>query len=81
MNATARSEGLFDSAVAASRLAPLIAPFTMTRLLVRANVAPRRMTAADLERALPTIEDGLGVYLQPEDVAAAMADLRALAAA
>ena len=70
---------LFQQAVRASRLAKLVAPFTMTRLLVRAGVQPARLTEQDLQRALPVIEEGLGVYLDPDDLQRAMNDLRELA--
>ena len=57
----------------------MLAPFTMTRLLVKAGKSPQRLTAADLADALPTIEDGLGVYLSADELDAAMRDLRAIA--
>ena len=71
---------LFQRAVEASRLTRLVAPFTMTRLLVRAGVTPARMTADDLRRALPVIEEGLRVYLDDAELESAVEDLRALAA-
>ncbi|HVM18014.1 MAG TPA: hypothetical protein VM290_10580 [Gaiellaceae bacterium] len=71
---------LFRRAVEASRLTKLVAPFTMTRLLVRAGVTPARLTREDLARALPVIEDGLRVYLDNGELAEALSDLRALAA-
>lgn len=71
---------LFDAVVAASRLNRVIAPFTITRLLVRANVRPDELTPADLERVLPRIEQGLRVYLDDHEVQRAIADIRALAA-
>ena len=46
---------LFDQVVQASGLVSLIAPFTISRLLVGADVSPRDMTADDLERALPEL--------------------------
>ena len=71
---------VFDEAVAASRLADVIAPFTMTRLLVRADVSPRTLTREELAAALPTIEEGLRVYLGEEALRAAVEDLRRVAA-
>lgn len=70
---------LFDEVIAASRLTPLIAPFTITRLLVRADVVPRELTRDDLARALPTLEEGLRVYLDEDELAEALTELRALA--
>ncbi len=77
MNAAA--EQLFEQAVQASRLARVVAPFTMIRLLVRANVPPRALTREGLARALPEIEQGLRVYLSDDDLEGAMRDLRRLA--
>ena len=51
MNASSR----FDAVVEASGLVALIAPFTVSRLLVAAGVSPLEMTPADLERALPEL--------------------------
>jgi hypothetical protein len=75
-----RGRDLFDAVVAASRLNALVAPYTITRLLVRSNASPDTVTPEELAGALPRIEEGLGVYLGEADVAAAMADIRRLAA-
>ena len=77
------SEGqpLFDEVVARSRLNPVVAPFTITRILVRADLRPERLTPAQLAEVLPRLEEGLAVYLRGEDLDGAVADLRALAAA
>lgn len=70
---------LFDELVARSRLTPAVAPFTLSRLLLRAWVLDRdAMTPADLLRALPHLEDGLGDYLDADALAAAMDDIRRL---
>jgi hypothetical protein len=74
-----RGEELFEKVVEVSRLQKLLAPFALTRLLVRANVIPRHMTTEELARALPVLEEGLRVYLTEAELAAAMDDLRALA--
>lgn len=73
MNASA---ALFDDVVRASGLVELIAPFTLSRLLVAADVAPQEMTRADLHRAMPHLERGLAVYLAGEDLERALANLR-----
>ena len=70
---------LLDEVIEASGLMSLIAPFTVSRLLISADVSPRDMTPGDLERALPDLERGLAVYLAPEQLEASMARLRALA--
>ena len=75
------SDTLFDAVVQASGLVELIAPFTISRLLVAADVSPQQMTRSDLERAMPQLQQGLAVYLGPDDLERAVADLRALAQA
>ena len=69
---------LFDQVVQATGLNALIAPFTVSRLLVRADIEPKEMTAEDLGRALPEIERGISVYLSREECEQAMVRLRAL---
>ncbi len=76
MNASAT---LFDEVVAASGLVELIAPFTVSRLLVAGGVSPRDMTVEDLRRALPNLEQGLAVYLGADELERAVAELRRLA--
>jgi len=76
MNAT---EVLFERVVAASRLSKTIAPFTITRLLVRAGAVPRHLTTEALRAALPELRHGLAVYLDEADVEAALADIETLA--
>ena len=75
-----RGRELFDAVVAASRLNALVAPFTITRLLVRSNASPDTLTREQLTQALPRIEEGLRVYLTESEVAAAIQDIRRLAA-
>lgn len=74
------STTFFDEAAAATGLSPLIAPFTLTRLLLRAGVSGE-LDPAGLARALDEIELGLRVYLGEDDVAAALERLRSLAGA
>lgn len=76
MNASA---SLFDEVVRASGLVELIAPFTLSRLLVAADVAPQEMTREDLARALPHLESGLAVYLTGDELDRAIANIRRLA--
>jgi len=74
------SASLFDEVVDASGLAAVIAPYAISRLLVRAGVtSPRALTPEDLAGALPEIEEGLSVYLQGEDLQRAVEALRRLA--
>lgn len=76
MNASA---GLFDEVVKAARLVDLIAPFTVSRLLVGAGVSPTELTREDLATALPHLEQGLAIYLAEDDLESAISDIRALA--
>ena len=70
---------LFEQVVARSRLNAVVAPFTITRLLVRADLRPESLTREELAGVLPRLEDGLAVYLRGEELEAARRDLRALA--
>jgi hypothetical protein len=69
---------LFDRVVAATGLNELVAPFTVSRLLVRAGVEPRELTGGDLQQALPELEQGIRVYLSRAECEQAMTRLRAL---
>ncbi len=69
----------FDRVVEASGLNEVVAPFTMSRLLIRADAQPDALRPADLARALPEIEQGIRVYLPDEEAEEAVGKLRALA--
>ena len=71
---------LLDRVVEASGLMELIAPFTIRRLLISAGVSPQDVTPADLAKAMPDLERGLGVYLDDDQLARALGNLRRLAA-
>jgi hypothetical protein len=71
---------LLDRVVEASGLMSLIAPFTIRRLLIKADVTPDELTPDDLERAMPQLEQGLSVYLDSEQLEEAVSRLRELAA-
>jgi hypothetical protein len=75
---SAVSPPLFDRVVQATGLNELVAPFTVSRLLLRAGVEPKQLTPDDLARALPELERGISVYLSTEDCEQAMERLRAL---
>lgn len=70
---------LFDQVVAASGLNEIVAPFTISRLLLRADAQPDQLRPEDLARALPELERGIRVYLTDEEAAEAVDKLRALA--
>ncbi len=71
----------FDRVVEASGLNEVVAPFTMSRLLIRADAQPDDLRPEDLVRALPEIERGIRVYLSEQEAAEAIGKLRALAGA
>lgn len=66
--------GLFDVVVRA--LEPSlrsVAPFVLTRLLLRAAIFDRdSLTASELNRALPILEAGLAEVLAPSELQAAL---------
>jgi hypothetical protein len=70
---------LLDRVVEESGLMSLIAPFTIRRLLIKADVRPDEITPDDLLRALPQLEQGLGVYLDGDQLREALSRLRNLA--
>jgi hypothetical protein len=70
---------LFDRVVEASGLMPVIAPYTISRLLVSARISPRDLTPGELRAVLPDLERGLAVYLDPEPLEQALVRLRGLA--
>ncbi len=71
---------LFDQVVTASGLNELVGPFTVSRLLLRADVQPDQLTADTLVRALPQLERGIRPYLTESEALEAMTRLRALCA-
>ena len=71
---------LYDQIVATSGLTPVIAPYTVRRLLLRANIVPpENVTLDEYRRLLPSLIAELRVYLGHEEHEAAAAALRALA--
>jgi hypothetical protein len=70
---------LFDRVVEATGLSSVVAPFTVSRLLLRADVQVETLTPQELSRALPEIERGLAVYLRDEELERAVEAVRALA--
>jgi hypothetical protein len=72
---------LIDEVLSASGLSALFGRSVLVRALVRAGVDPEQMTAWDLERALPSIEQALRIYLKPSELKARMAELGAMAQA
>ena len=76
---SAEAARLFDRIVVASGLTPLVAPYTIRRLLMREDVVPpEQVTREQLERALPNLISALRVYLGQEEHETAVRALRAL---
>ena len=73
------TRALFDRVVEASGLNDVIAPFTVSRLLISAGVVPDELTPEALATVLPYLEHGLAVYLRGEELEEAMRAIRALA--
>ena len=69
---------LFDRLVRESGLNEMVAPFTISRLLLRAEVQPDELTPETLERALPEVERGIRVYLSDDEAQQAFERMRAL---
>lgn len=70
---------LFDRIVAASGLTPVVAPYTIRRLLLRANIVPpEKITVVELRELLPGLLGELRVYLDREEHKAASTALQAL---
>jgi hypothetical protein len=60
---------LFEQMVAASGLSAVLAPGVLQRACERAGIAkPERLNRHELLRALPSIENALGMYLSPIEV-------------
>ncbi|MFO0619558.1 MAG: hypothetical protein U0414_43625 [Polyangiaceae bacterium] len=80
MSSSTPQSTLFQRVVEASGLAALFGASTIRRACSRAGVAsPEQMSIADLERALPTIEQALRIYLPPDEVEGRLRAVRALA--
>jgi len=70
---------LFESLVEHAGLPRVVARASLRRALRRADVEPGALDASDLARALPSLEETLRVYLEPDQVSSHMATIRALA--
>lgn len=74
------SSALFDQLVVASGISPLVAPFTVRRLLMRADVVPpEAVTPEQLAVALPNFREGLAVYLADAELQEALERIDRLA--
>lgn len=71
---------LYLQLVAVSGLSSLFADRTMARACSRAGVDSTKLTAAELSRALPAIEEALAVYLPADELQGSMERIRGLVA-
>jgi DNA-binding response OmpR family regulator len=69
---------LLDQVVAASGLSSVIGPSTIARACRRAGVEPRSMSPADLQRALPTIQETMRLFLSADEYARSVTALALL---
>jgi len=68
-------DSLFDQVVQRSGLSPVFAKGTIQRALARIGVDPVRMKRDDLERALPTLQTALAVFLPPQELKERITDI------
>jgi hypothetical protein len=79
MNAVALGENqLFDELVKASGLASVFASAVVARACTRAGLDPRTLKRGDLTRALPALEQALGIYLPQDEVKTRLSAIESL---
>lgn len=73
----AETKKLFDRVVEKSRLSPIFAKNSMTRVVKRCGFSPDTLTKEELAKCLPEIKSMLQLYLG-KDLDVAMANIAAL---
>lgn len=68
-------ESLFEQVVQRSGLSPVFARGTIQRAFARVGVDAARMKRDDLERALPTLQAALAVFLPPAELKERLTDI------
>ena len=68
-------DSLFDQVVQRSGLSPVFAKGTIQRAFARIGVDANKMKRDDLERALPTLQAALGVFLPPQELKERITDI------
>ncbi|HVK68471.1 MAG TPA: hypothetical protein VM694_28630 [Polyangium sp.] len=68
-------DSLFDQVVQRSGLSPVFAKGTIQRAFARIGVDAAKMKRDDLERALPTLQAALGVFLPPQELKERITDI------
>jgi hypothetical protein len=66
---------LFEQVVQKSGLSPVFARGTIQRAFARVGVDTARMKRDDLERALPSLQAALSVFLQPQELRERLIDI------
>ncbi|MBK9262864.1 MAG: hypothetical protein IPM54_24055 [Polyangiaceae bacterium] len=74
-----RVDSLFDQIVQRSGLSPVFAKGTIQRAFARIGVDPNKMKRDDVERALPSLQAALAVFLPPNELQKRMQDIGRLA--
>ena len=69
---------MFDRLVAQCGLSALFARRSMERACVRAGIEPTALTAGNLPRVLPHVEEILNIYLAEDETKERIATLRKL---
>ncbi|UQA62102.1 hypothetical protein [Polyangium aurulentum] len=59
---------MFEQVVQKSGLSPVFARGTIQRAFARVGVDAAKMRRDDLERALPSLQAALGVFLPPQEL-------------
>jgi len=68
-------DSLFEQVVQRSGLSPVFARGTIQRAFARVGVDSARMKREDLERALPSLQAALGVFLTPTELKERISDI------
>ena len=66
---------LFEQVVQRSGLSPVFARGTIQRAFARVGVDAAKMRRDDLERALPSLQAALGVFLPPQELKERLSDI------
>ena len=68
-------DSLFEQVVQRSGLSPVFARGTIQRAFARVGVDAAKMRRDDLERALPSLQAALGVFLPPQELKERLNDI------
>jgi hypothetical protein len=71
-------DSLFEQVVQRCGLSPVFARGTIQRAFARVGVDATRMKRDDLERAMPSLQAALSVFLQPNELRERISDISRL---